>query len=98
MQLLLHLVAAGLSAQEAVDAPRFCITDGTAGGVVALEEGLCSPAVAAALKAMGHPIVGPLRGHDRANFGRAQVITRDRTSGVLAGGSDGRADGCAMGY
>ena len=89
---------AGLSPQDAVDAPRFCITDGTAGGVVALEDGLCSPAVAAQLTAMGHRLRGPLKGHDRANFGRAQVITRNRDTGVLAGGSDGRGDGCAIGY
>ena len=36
--------------------------------------------------------------HEREIFGRAQIITRDRRSGVIAAGSDGRADGCALGY
>ena len=35
-------------------------------------------------------------GHDRALFGRGQIILRDPGTGVLAGGSDPRADGCAM--
>jgi len=32
----------------------------------------------------------------RAMFGRGQVIQRDDQSGVLCGGSDPRADGCAV--
>jgi len=39
-----------------------------------------------------------LKGYDRSLFGKAQIVKRDRKSGVLWGGSDGRADGCAMGY
>jgi gamma-glutamyltranspeptidase/glutathione hydrolase len=39
-----------------------------------------------------------ISGHDRHWFGRAQIITRDRDTGVLCAGSDGRADGCALGY
>lgn len=31
-------------------------------------------------------------------FGKAQIITRDPASGVLCAGSDGRGDGCAMGW
>ena len=29
-------------------------------------------------------------------FGRGQIILRDPETGVLCGGSDPRADGCAM--
>ncbi len=36
--------------QEAVDAPRFCIEDGTSGGALAVEDGLD----AEALHALGH--------------------------------------------
>jgi gamma-glutamyltranspeptidase/glutathione hydrolase len=44
---------------------------------------------------MGHPVV-PISGYERAVFGRGQIILRDAESGVLWGGSDPRADGCAM--
>jgi gamma-glutamyltranspeptidase/glutathione hydrolase len=44
---------------------------------------------------MGHPVM-PVSGHERAVFGRGQVIVREPETGVLWGGSDPRADGCAM--
>jgi gamma-glutamyltranspeptidase/glutathione hydrolase len=52
---------------------------------------------------MGHKIKYPVNavGMDAImthTFGRAQVIVRDPYSGVLCAGSDGRADGCAMGW
>ena len=37
----------------------------------------------------------PVSGWERAVFGRGQVILRDH-DGMLTGGSDPRADGCAM--
>ena len=37
-------------------------------------------------------------GYDRVMFRRGQVITHDLVSGVLCGGSDPRADGCALGF
>jgi gamma-glutamyltranspeptidase/glutathione hydrolase len=83
-----------LDPQAALDQPRFCITDGEAGGGVALEEGL-SAEVVDELSVMGHDIER-VSGHGRALFGRGQIITRDPGSGVLTGGSDPRADGCAM--
>jgi gamma-glutamyltranspeptidase/glutathione hydrolase len=47
---------------------------------------------------MGHKMVHSVAGHSRDIFGRAQVIVRDKDTGVLCAGSDGRADGCALGY
>ncbi len=96
VQVLLGLVADGLDSQAALDRPRLCIEDGTAGGVVALEAGIPARTMAR-LAAMGHP-VRPVAGHERALFGRGQAITREPESGVLCGGSDPRADGCAMGF
>jgi len=87
-------LAQGLDPQAALDLPRFCILDGIAGGEVGLEEGI-PPAVIADLGTRGHP-VKVVAGWERALFGRGQVILRDARSGVLIGGSDGRADGCAM--
>jgi gamma-glutamyltranspeptidase/glutathione hydrolase len=85
----------GLDPQAALDRPRFCIEDGTAGGRVALEAGLPEGTLAA-LKQMGHPVEA-VSGHGRALFGRGQIIYRDSETGVLWGGSDPRADGCAVG-
>lgn len=94
VQVALELINDRLDPQTALDAPRFCITDGSAGGKVALEEGI-PVSVMADLAAMGHP-VAPTSGHGRAIFGRGQIIVREPESGVLWGGSDPRADGCAM--
>jgi len=83
-------------AQAALDAPRICLE---ANGKVALEEGI-SEDVVAELTRRGH-VVHIVRGHARALFGRGQVIavrhpTDVEPLRVLIGGSDGRADGCAM--
>jgi gamma-glutamyltranspeptidase/glutathione hydrolase len=94
LQVVVSMVDDRLNPQEALDLPRFCITDGESGGGVALEEGL-SPKVFDELSAMGHA-VELVTGHGRALFGRGQIILRDPESGVLCGGSDPRADGCAM--
>ena len=83
-----------LDPQSALDLPRFCIEDGTAGGIVAIEDGI-PDAVTQDLAGRGHP-VSKVAGWERALFGRGQIIVRDPKTGVLCGGSDPRADGCAM--
>lgn len=93
LQVFLAL-AQGLDPQAALDLPRFCIEDGTAGGAVALEAGVPA-AVVADLTGRGHQ-VREVSGRERALFGRGQAILRDPRTGVLTGGSDPRADGCAM--
>ena len=97
MQLTVDLVAGGVDPQCAVDLPRFCIADGTRSGVAMIEEGV-SEEVVKELEGMGHSIQSGISSFSRSVFGRAQIIKRDRESGVLWAGSDGRADGCAMGY
>jgi len=97
VQLLVGMVAGGLDPQAAVDAPRFCLQDGTSGGLLALEDGVPA-SVVQSLRAKGHAPLQVLQGHDRAVFGRAQIISKDPVTGALRGGSDGRGDGCAMGY
>ena len=94
LQVVVALVDDHLDPQAALDRPRFCIQDGPAGGRLALEEGIPEETLAA-LARMGHP-VERVSGHARATFGRGQIILRDPESGVLWGGSDPRADGCAM--
>jgi gamma-glutamyltranspeptidase/glutathione hydrolase len=97
MQLTVDMIAGGLNPQEAVDMPRFCIVGGTQGGIVCFEDGYTEE-VLEELKQRGHKMKSGVSGHGRSLFGRAQIIKRDRKTGVLWAGSDGRADGCAMGF
>jgi gamma-glutamyltranspeptidase/glutathione hydrolase len=94
VQVFTRLVDNGLNPQSALDAPRFCITDGTAGGSVGLEDGI-PDRVLADLAGRGHS-VQRVSGWDRALFGRGQIILRDPETGTLTGGSDPRADGSAQ--
>ena len=96
VQVLLALVEDGLDPQAALDRPRVCLDEGIPGGDVAVEEGIPTSAIRE-LTRMGHR-VSVVRGHERALFGRGQVILRDPGTGVLCGGSDPRADGCALGW
>ncbi len=95
VQVLLALLG-GADPQEAVDRPRICLDEGEPGGTVLVEEGI-PDATMAKLRARGHR-VQRVTGQDRAVFGRGQVILRNPETGVLCGGSDPRADGCALGF
>jgi len=111
LQIFLAL-AQGLDPQSALDMPRFCIGDGTAGGVVPVpgrggvvpvpgrggEVALEDgiPAETIADLTRRGHPVREVTGWERALFGRGQVILRDPATGVLTAGSDPRADGCAM--
>lgn len=87
-----------LDPQTALDAPRICIQDGTPESNIVLEDGI-SEDVITDLRRRGHLIRGgALKGFSRSIFGRGQIIVRDRKSGALWGASDGRGDGCAVGY
>lgn len=94
LQVAVNLLDDQVDPQKALDIPRFCIMDGKAGGKVALEEGV-SYDVMADLARMGHDII-PINGHNRAIFGRGQIIISDKDTGNLWGASDPRADGLAM--
>jgi len=96
VQLLLNMTKAGMDPQAAIDAPRFCIQDGTTNGLVCLEDGI-SPEIVDELRRRGHK-VSLKTGYDRGVFGRAQIIAQDPGTRVLVGGSDGRGDGCASGW
>ncbi len=96
VQVFLRMVEHEYDPQAALDAPRFCIEGGNAGGAVSLEESM-PPATRERLAKMGHP-VKVVSGFARSVFGRGQIIRRDPGTGVLWGGSDPRSDGCAIGY
>ncbi len=96
LQLAVALADDQLDSQAALDRPRFCIQPETEGQMTAIEAGIPDETLQA-LSEMGH-VVQQVNGMGRSLFGRGQIITRDPASGVLCGGSDPRADGCAMVY
>jgi gamma-glutamyltranspeptidase / glutathione hydrolase len=96
LQVVVGLADDGLDPQAALNRPRFCLDPAVQGSLVNLEAGV--PAgVAEGLWQRGHPVSAPIAGFDRALFGRGQIIRRE-PDGVLWGGSDPRADGCAIGW
>jgi len=109
VQVLLNMLR-GWSVQEALDAPRFCISPGLpdapvkeaadAGNInseVYFEPGITS-AVVEALRGMGHD-ARQVSGAQRGMMGRGQIIQKLKTPDgrlVWAAGSDLRADGHAV--
>jgi gamma-glutamyltranspeptidase/glutathione hydrolase len=94
LQVVNALLDDGTSPQEALDRPRFFIEPVIEGGRINVERAM--PAVVAeGLVARGHDVVFDPPTFGRSMFGRGQVILR-RADGTLEGGSDPRADGCAL--
>jgi gamma-glutamyltranspeptidase/glutathione hydrolase len=99
-QVVVNLVDFGMNLQEAGDAARFYHTGSseptgtlmTTGGELHLESGVPGE-VRRDLVRLGHR-VSDLVGQ----YGGYQAIARDPVTGVLAGASESRKDGCAMGY
>ncbi len=100
VQVLVNLLDFGMGLQEAGDAPRFYHTGSSeptgtrmvAGGILALESGVPEE-VRRELARRGHRIeqAPPF------TFGGYQAVARDPATGVFAGASESRKDGCAMG-
>ena len=95
-QVVINMVDYGMNPQEALDAGRFCIMDGLSNGKVWIEDEI-DVKVMSELAGMGHNIV-PSSSYRRIGFGRGQIIHRNPETGVLTGGSDPRADGCAIAW
>jgi gamma-glutamyltranspeptidase/glutathione hydrolase len=91
VQMLVNMLDFGMNPQEALDAPRFELTDPYNGSHnVALEH---DAATIASLAALGHQAES---GH-LFGFGGGQAIVVDE-HGVRYGGSDKRKDGCVVAY
>lgn len=88
-QILSNLIDYGMDPQQALDWPRVFFDES---GAVQAESGI-PRAAKSALSQMGHRLVLAPK-----PLGGGQVIVRDWDRGVLAGGSDPRKDGCAIGY
>ncbi|OWZ09479.1 Gamma-glutamyl transferase [Phytophthora megakarya] len=105
VQILSHMLLHGMNPQEALDAPRFSIDvdrpmkpgRNDEGSSVLVEADLGAEVIAALREKFGHNIQ-EVEGFKRTTFGRGQIILRDPKTGVLCAGSDGRADGCAIGW
>ncbi|KAG7488126.1 hypothetical protein MATL_G00031040 [Megalops atlanticus] len=110
VQVLLNMLEFGMNPQEALDAPRIFVQyDKTSREWHLNVEAGVEQGVAEELQSRGHIVRWPVSGHDRAQFGRGQVIAVgawwdpaltqcDPAARVLWAGSDPRADGCALGY
>jgi gamma-glutamyltranspeptidase/glutathione hydrolase len=100
-QIVVNLVDFGMNLQEAGDVIRFhhggsSEPTGTMmkdGGVLHIEEGL-PPDVLAELKRRGHRLESQAVG----SYGGYQAVWRDPKTGVYAGATERRKDGCALGY
>jgi gamma-glutamyltranspeptidase / glutathione hydrolase len=100
-QVIVNLVDFGMNLQEAGDAMRFHHTGSseptgtvmTDGGELHLEDGL-PPAVLDELRRRGHVLTPEPVGA----YGGYQAIWRDPVTGMYAGATEKRKDGCAQGY
>ncbi|MFN0120922.1 MAG: gamma-glutamyltransferase [Blastocatellia bacterium] len=88
VQVLLNMIDFGMDVQQAGEQPRF--RDFERG--LALESAFPAD-VRRALESKGHKLTTAA-----GQFGGYQAIMIDPVTGALAGGSDIRKDGCAMGY
>ena len=95
-QLLVNIIDYGMGLQEAINAPRFYVREGSD----AFEyEPRFPEHVIEELKKMGYPIdETSVRGEYDLYFGGAQGVMVDRETGELVGAADPRRDGAAAGY
>ena len=102
VQILLNMLAFGMTPQAALDAPRVCLGAGTPsegevlGMKLYIEEGI-GKEVIEALNLLGHK-VEVVSGYERRILGRGQIIRCHEEDGktVYSAGSDMRSDGAAF--
>ena len=100
LQTLVALIDGGLDVQAAIEAPRWTVWPGTDPSTLPNPyelqiEARVGDTVLAELEARGHTL---RRFGAWGGGGAAQAIARDPVTGVLAGGSDPRAEGLALGF
>jgi gamma-glutamyltranspeptidase/glutathione hydrolase len=101
VQALVNMIDFGMNVQEAADAARVQHAGSATprgepaqpdGGTVNVESGISDAAIER-LRQLGHNVV-----RDAGGYGGYQAIRIDWDKGTLAGGTDPRKDGCALGY
>ncbi len=90
VQMVVNTVTYGLNPQASLDAPRWQWLQALA---VEIEQ-TAAPSLAQGLMRRGHNVIVPPTG---GSFGRGQIIWR-LPNGTYIAGSDGRTDGCAVGW
>jgi gamma-glutamyltranspeptidase/glutathione hydrolase len=90
VQIITNLIDFGMTAQEAISAPRFNHIEGAKAGL----EPELAQSVREELTRRGHQVVVG----NRESFGGAHAIMIHPESGAFAGGSDPRKGGCALGF
>ncbi|MDQ0466370.1 gamma-glutamyltranspeptidase/glutathione hydrolase [Caulobacter ginsengisoli] len=100
LQVLSHLIDGGLDVQAAIEAPRWTVWPGTdphdlPNPYELRVETRLGEAAIEGLRARGHRVVTT---GGWGGSGAAQAIARDPATGVLAGGSDPRVEGLALGF
>jgi gamma-glutamyltranspeptidase/glutathione hydrolase len=100
VQILVNVLDFGMNLQEAGDAARYYHTGSseptgtlmTTGGALSLENGV-SAQIRRDLAKRGHGIAETV-----GFYGGYQAVARDPETGVYAGATESRKDGCALGY
>lgn len=90
LQMALRIMAHRQNPQAGIDAPRWRVLQGRR---IAVEASMPS-ALIAELRARGHDVII----EHASEFGGAQIVMRDSTSGQYVAGSDHRKDGQAVGF
>jgi gamma-glutamyltranspeptidase/glutathione hydrolase len=91
---IINVIDFGMSAEEAVSAPRFHAQDRE----INIEPGIREN-VRRRLRRMGHVITVSRTGKDEWWYpGAAQAVTLESSTGIMHGGADPRRDGEAKGY
>lgn len=94
VEVLTRIIDLGEGLQQAIEAPRFRY-DG--GNRVIMEDAMGADIIAA-LERRGHKRANAAGSNVRSQMGGAQLIMIEPKTGMLAGASDSRKDGQAVGW
>ena len=96
VQVLLNMLEFGMNPQEALDAPRICVSH-LEPDLIMLEHGIPESVAQELISQKNHGIKY-VNNWDRLVFGKGQIIRRmpAPNNSVLQGGCDPRSDGAAM--